>query len=98
MGATIDTTTPETTPHTFIVDEVVDDQWAYISCPCGFEVSGRDEEQNRLAYEGHDCDYHDAVIDVPEPPAWYEVVFAPSKLFWYCVLAYIIVATVVGKN
>jgi hypothetical protein len=31
---------------------------AYIQCPCGFRVSGFDEEENRLAYEGHDCEYH----------------------------------------
>ncbi len=89
-------TTPETTPFTPPADGADEEQWAYIFCPCDFEVSSRNEVENRRAYEGHDCDYHDAVIDVPEPPAWYEVVFAPSKLFWYCVIVYVI-ATMMGK-
>lgn len=49
------------------------DERAYIECPCEFRVSGHDESENRRAYEGHDCEHHDAVEDDGDHPrAWHE--------------------------
>jgi hypothetical protein len=80
------------------VDLPEDTEVACVHCPCGFTVTGSDEAENRWAYEGHDCDYHDAVEEKTERvPTWYEVVFRGGNVFWFCLAAVLITIVIWGK-
>lgn len=46
---------------------------ARISCPCGFEVIGADEDNNTFAFADHEC-----TLNPAEPGRWYDAVFS----FW----------------
>jgi hypothetical protein len=58
-----------------------------ISCPCGFEVVGFDEDNNRFAFQNHPCPNR----PVEEPEPWYGYVFS----FWGFVILAIIAWTIV---
>lgn len=65
---------------------------ARISCPCGFEVIGADEENNQFVFADHSC-----TLNPPEPERWYDAVFSFYGVLMVAVLAWFIVQVVVNR-
>jgi phage terminase large subunit-like protein len=65
---------------------------ARISCPCGFEVVGADEENNQYVFADHEC-----TLNPPEPQHWYDAVFSFYGVVMACALAWLIATIVTNR-
>jgi len=42
-----------------VADPPTTPELPYVQCPCGFRACGDNQEENRLAFQVHDCKWHE---------------------------------------